>query len=988
MGIEKSWATRDEGRVDGGALGESIARLYQEFESVSRDVVDESDENFSVKYELIYTMGAQEAVEMSPGRWILIQQILALVETAVRQLMADSVHTNLAEGLIFEDHGVGRVPVIRILEESADRHLIGVLAATICRRGLTGFPVAHKNERMRQAVHNYISVNQVTPEDLALVEDFDTTGLFNSPTTKNAVLLLRGLLAKGVLLFALGQKRFRVNYGLAPARRPPTMLAVPYRAKDMPSPRSEFSHPDVVIVLTCLSYYYSGLSDEQLYTCFQLLHDDSDQAEQEYGRWAAQAPDLPPSFQHFSSINIEDKPQCETIVFPALRHARPVVDFFLAYVVFPKEMKQFPLKLSSSGWDLAKPKKHHPLTGFSGTNDSKAVLPLSVTALDLQPHTNAAVLSTILRDESIVLEVGTGGEGSSSRPSALSKEMLLSSLTRSQPPMRVILDIGAQVVESSNLQMAKNLLDVVPASSADAVIFFDHQDELSVLLRNGDVVPFLTSPFATRTDRCLVFLDQAHTRGTDLKLPDDYRAAVTLEPGVTKDTLVQACMRMRKLGRGQSLPNTDFIAWVISETWDETVRSVPLWATQGIRHARQEAIWKRVEENGGVFSSSDAQEYLEPEAMCLEERLPTQASADPSADDKTAKHGEMDAHTRAIREKLVAFSRATSSTASSALQEEQERELAPEIEEERQVARPPPRIALPHKLDHRLVQFVRTGNTKLLTSAAFRPCYSVMSTTSAAALFAPGIATFPTDLLVTEDFARTVDTTGPMYRSDSYQRGVQWVFVRFARTAQDENANPASPAMVVVSQWEASRLKHVIETLPKPSKSQGSSSVPVTLHAYLPRPNLTFSFMEHLKGYTVPAVAADWEPPPDLVMQLNLFAGQLYLRSYNEYKRVCGYLGLAYAENEDEETAVPPDGFVGKRRYLSAALAQARSHFWPRSITRLGVRRQESPLKMMLSLSHGSIFKIKPRLLEKRLVYKSFVAVLLDMAMVVLPLPS
>lgn len=85
------------------------------------------------------------------------------------------------------------------------------------------------------------------------------------------------------------------------------MLAVPYRVKDMPSPRSEFSHPDVVIVLTCLSYYYSGLSNDQLYTCFELLL-DSDQAEQEYGRWASQAPDLPPSFQYFSSINIEDKP--------------------------------------------------------------------------------------------------------------------------------------------------------------------------------------------------------------------------------------------------------------------------------------------------------------------------------------------------------------------------------------------------------------------------------------------------------------------------------------------------------------------------------------------------------------------------------------------------------------------------------------------------------------------------------------------------------
>lgn len=58
MGIDKSWAVRDENRDNGGVLGESITRLYQDFESVSRDIVDESDENFSVKYELIYTMGA------------------------------------------------------------------------------------------------------------------------------------------------------------------------------------------------------------------------------------------------------------------------------------------------------------------------------------------------------------------------------------------------------------------------------------------------------------------------------------------------------------------------------------------------------------------------------------------------------------------------------------------------------------------------------------------------------------------------------------------------------------------------------------------------------------------------------------------------------------------------------------------------------------------------------------------------------------------
>ena len=41
--------------------------------------------------------------------------------------------------------------------------------------------------------------------------------------------------------------------------------------KDVPSLRAEFGHPDVAIALTCLSYYYGGLTKNQLLLCFDLL---------------------------------------------------------------------------------------------------------------------------------------------------------------------------------------------------------------------------------------------------------------------------------------------------------------------------------------------------------------------------------------------------------------------------------------------------------------------------------------------------------------------------------------------------------------------------------------------------------------------------------------------------------------------------------------------------------------------------------------------
>lgn len=529
MGIEKS---SEHPKNASNSLGSQVVELYKDFETMSRDIVDESDENFSVKFELIYTMGDQQSVEMSPDRWVVIQELMNVVLEVARDLAEEM--GSIAEGIQIKESDKGRFPIVRILEATVGQRLVKMVGERVCKTGLLGFPIHHQPEDMRKAVLSYITESHPSPEAVSQVETVDT-GLFVDPGTRKGLLLLRGLLAKGVILFALSQKRWRVNYGLALDRHPQTGLAVPYRAKDMPSPRSEFSHPEVIIVLTCLSYYYRGLSDAELFTCLELLR-KSDQANQEFGLWALGAPSLDSSFKHFSSINLKDKTQCEKQIFPFLRYSKPAIDFYLSRIIFAKEMKQFPSKLSASGWDLAK-EKQHPLTGFSGTNDSKIVLPLAVEALDLprQRHTNAAVLSCLLRSENNVMELGSH----SPEPTVPTADTLLGAVVGSQQPMRVILDVGAQIIELSNLELARRWLELAPVDEIDAAIFFDDNDDLSVMTRGGAVDAFLTSPFATHTDRCLVFLDQAHTRGTDLRLPDSYRAAVTLGPGVTKDTLVQ-----------------------------------------------------------------------------------------------------------------------------------------------------------------------------------------------------------------------------------------------------------------------------------------------------------------------------------------------------------------------------------------------------------------------------------------------------------------
>lgn len=144
------------------------------------------------------------------------------------------------------------------------------------------------------------------------------------------------------------------------------------------------------------------------------------------------------------------------------------------------------------------------------------------------------MLEYLLQPENTVqlLPPATGSELSDA-------ERLLSAVLELDPPARVILDVGAQILEMTNREVARTWLNMHDVESARGVIFFNDDEELTILDREGVEEPFQTSALAHQIDTCLVFLDEAHTRGTDLRLPQEYRAAVTLGANLTKDRLVQ-----------------------------------------------------------------------------------------------------------------------------------------------------------------------------------------------------------------------------------------------------------------------------------------------------------------------------------------------------------------------------------------------------------------------------------------------------------------
>ncbi|KAI1337558.1 hypothetical protein F5Y15DRAFT_147782 [Xylariaceae sp. FL0016] len=879
------------------SMAEKLLATQRFLTDNSRDIVDESDENFSVKFELIYTMGTQRPIEFSPDRWSSLKQVLDIFSTVALKVAGESPSW-------VEIHELpGRFPRIRILRQEAQGRIRDLVAEQICEQGLRGFPITRQPERIRRAVQSYISQEEPESSVIDLVEDDSPKGLWR-PSSRSFLLLLRGLLSGGVLGFCFGQKRWRVDYGLDPNRKPPTRLALPFRAKDNPSPRSEFSHPEVIIILTLTCYYYKGLDKDEMYLAFDHLLKE-DQRDLEYQEWVKDAPSLPPEYQQLVGVNLEDRFSCEHDFFPHFRYSKGAIDYFVTKIVFPKEIREFPNKLSASGWDIGEIKKH-PTTGFSGTNDSKVVLPVMVDQLDLEEHkhTNALVLEYLLRPENSVEMIP---QQEAHKPLATT---ILDLVAGMSSPTRVILDVGAQILELDNLGVAKQwLLSVDDVEHTQAVIFFDDNDELFVLDRKGQVERLQISPYLHQPDLCLVFLDEAHTRGTDLKLPCDYRAAVTLGAKLTKDRLVQACMRMRQLGKGQSvvfcvsneiemkiretlkplndrdesgISVLDILTWTVKETFCDLWRSMTLWATQGRTYQKHEDTWARYRDGKEpVFSAEDAKSFLEDEAQTLEHRY-RPYSSDSSSLDTQEKEPD------AIAQRCQRFRNLQMRGA--ALQEEQERELSPEIEQEREDQKPPPIEAAAHSIHPDLEEFVTTG-IPVPGSEGYMPAFQSLRETSAGRAF--DVAQFPSELLVTMDFARTTQGSSQL-ASDLYQRPVQWILTgTVARGLQVRH-------MVIISPFEANHLIVQIR-----------ESICVRLHIYNPRLNLGYPAWDKLDLYSVPNELARGSIPRSLTVPLNLFSGQLYMDSLEEYRKVCDYLGLAWlTTKEGDNMEISEDGFI------------------------------------------------------------------------------
>ena len=291
-------------------------------------------------------------------------------------------------------------------------------------------------------------------------------------------------------------------------------------------------------MFTCLAFYYSGLTIAQFRESLNSILNSDDPAPL-YDTWISGSETLPEALRYWNVINMDDQGQLEEL-WQHLRFSRHVLDHYMNNFVFPRHAKQFTLKIQASGWDL-------PLfttsrsqtatycartTGFSGTNDNKMMLPLTIKQddLDTLQQTNAEVLGYLLQARNRVYNLAAW------QGRRLTEEGLLHRIN--QFGIRVFIDAGAYVLEMDNQSLVKTWLDI--DVQAKGAVYFGADNRAWLQYRGSkQSVPLIATPFAENLDECLVYLDEAHTRGIDLKLPQFARGALTLALGQTKDHTVQ-----------------------------------------------------------------------------------------------------------------------------------------------------------------------------------------------------------------------------------------------------------------------------------------------------------------------------------------------------------------------------------------------------------------------------------------------------------------
>ena len=254
-----------------------------------RDILDECDHMLAVKTQLIYPSGAQTVVDGHPDRWKIVQDVLKLVKIHLGPLRRE-----FPRSVEVIERSRGAFPTVYLLTPEVKNALMYRLTNSVVGGEGGILPMESCSLDERVSINSFLREAQFPAATAVKI-----AGAFKgNPDARQRLLLLRGLLVHKILLLGLN-KRWNVQYGIDTRRDP---IAVPYKAKGIASDQAEFGHPDVSIILTCLSFYYSGLTLAQFRQALMHLIKSDDEPVREFDSWIHSIPSFPDSLRSWNSI--------------------------------------------------------------------------------------------------------------------------------------------------------------------------------------------------------------------------------------------------------------------------------------------------------------------------------------------------------------------------------------------------------------------------------------------------------------------------------------------------------------------------------------------------------------------------------------------------------------------------------------------------------------------------------------------------------------
>lgn len=678
---------------------------------------------------------------------------------------------------------------------------------------------------------------------------------------------------------------------------------------------------------------HAGLNDDQLHKVFNILENISDAAAV-FEKWIQSiSPELiDSSVKSYTGVNLDDPYQRDSVLFPLLRFNMHVIDFWLSNVVFPHEMKIFENKLTCTAWDLCSDHLEHLVTGFSGTNDTKNILPLPIAQNDLPKleNTNEEMREVLLQPEN---------QSYQRLPANVSGIEILKLFTSREIP--VLLDCGALILELNNKQVAEEWLKLAPYARFDAAVYFDSRDILQTIDRNGVVVAYDCSVYRDNLSRCLVYLDDVHTRGTDLKFPLKWSADVTLAGDITRDKTVQACMRMRQLGKTHSISfwasyeadvrirnicqlssaadvtNANVIEFICHNSRHFEMANMPHWAAAGVNYTKKMIGHKLLEKSSSESSMADLyrwcvdDEFVELIKMYgqKEEALLRQITAAKLT--RLALNVEVTPEIREFVEKIksnmiekLEKQAPNLKQFTHCLDEEQEKELEQELEEQREVQRPSESQAATPLFDKRLLELVMNGVQDTLvnsmrTDGSLMSIANSLSHTKLFDLAKNDCAAWNDHLMVTKDFKTVI--ISKTATCDQFLRPVWWI-------AHIKNPRVGGKTIaILLSSYECNRLKLAFE-----------KTTMATLFMHRARSSKFHSNLVDIRALQLSGLPAENITHIDIndEIQIGIYSGMMYFKAKAESDAYCEFLGLiprprtADQEQAFELNIIQPKGFV------------------------------------------------------------------------------